>query len=60
MEKAVQTLHVERSRQRRDLAAPEEQEQRWERRPQRVRGETSQSRRVIGARSKARTGSYIL
>ncbi|XP_070696154.1 protein LSM14 homolog B [Pempheris klunzingeri] len=49
VEKAVQTLHVERSSQRRGLTASQEQEQRWERRPQRTRGEGSQTRRGTGA-----------
>ncbi|KAM9856166.1 protein LSM14 homolog B [Aulostomus maculatus] len=40
VEKAVQTLHVETSRRRRGLPTHQEQEQRWERRPQRARGET--------------------
>ncbi|KAG8002547.1 Protein LSM14-like protein B [Nibea albiflora] len=50
VEKAVQTLHVERSWQRRGSAASQEQEQRWERRrPQRTRGESFQTRSVTGA-----------
>ncbi|XP_040920334.1 protein LSM14 homolog B isoform X2 [Toxotes jaculatrix] len=47
VEKAVQTLQMERSRQRRGLTASQEQEQRWDRRrPQRTRGESSKTRRV--------------
>ncbi|CAK6957492.1 protein LSM14 homolog B [Scomber scombrus] len=45
VEKAVQTLHVEKPWQRRGLTAPPEPEQRWDRRrPQRTRGETFQTR----------------
>ncbi|KAE8293679.1 Protein LSM14-like protein B Protein FAM61B-like protein RNA-associated protein 55B [Larimichthys crocea] len=50
VEKAVQTLHVERSWQRRGSTASQEQDQRWERRrPQRTRGESFQTRKVTGA-----------
>lgn len=53
VEKAVQTLHVDRSRQRRGSTASQEQEQRWERRrPQRTRGESFQSRKGTGPSSK--------
>ncbi|XP_071332841.1 protein LSM14 homolog B isoform X2 [Trachinotus anak] len=50
VEKAVQTLHMERSRQRRSLIPSQEQEQqrrdrRW---PQRTRGDSSQTRRGSG------------
>ncbi|XP_053174392.1 protein LSM14 homolog B [Scomber japonicus] len=45
VEKAVQTLHVEKPWQRRGLTAPQEPEQRWDRRrPQRTRVETFQTR----------------
>lgn len=54
VEKAVQTLHVERSWPRRELTTPQEKDQRWDRRrAPGVRGQTSQSRRVIGAGGKA-------
>ncbi|KAK2851637.1 hypothetical protein Q5P01_007913 [Channa striata] len=48
VEKAVQTLQVERSRQKRGLIASQEQEQeqQWERRPRRPRGDGSQTRRL--------------
>ncbi|XP_035013926.1 protein LSM14 homolog B isoform X2 [Hippoglossus stenolepis] len=53
VEKAVQTLHVDRYRQRGGLSASQEQEQWWDRRwPQRTRGEGSKSSRVSGATSK--------
>ncbi|XP_040008683.1 protein LSM14 homolog B isoform X2 [Xiphias gladius] len=53
VEKAVQTLHMERYRQRRGLTASQEQEQLWERRqPQRTRGESSQIRRGTGTTMK--------
>ncbi|XP_044207537.1 protein LSM14 homolog B [Thunnus albacares] len=57
VEKAVQTLHVEKSWQRRGFTAPQEQEQRWERRrPQRTRGETSQTRGSTRATMKSGPG----
>ncbi|XP_073326494.1 protein LSM14 homolog B [Pagrus major] len=57
VEKAVQTLHVERSRQRRGSTESQEQEQRWERRrPQRTRGESFQTRRGTGASMKSGPG----
>nr|XP_020466295.1 protein LSM14 homolog B [Monopterus albus] len=45
VEKAVQTLSVDRSMQRRDLTPFQEQQQQWERKraPQRARGEGSQT-----------------
>ncbi|XP_038578094.1 protein LSM14 homolog B isoform X2 [Micropterus salmoides] len=50
VEKAVQTLHVEISGQRRGLTASWEREQQWERRrPQRTRGGSLQGRRGTGA-----------
>uniref|UniRef100_A0A3B4VPQ0 LSM family member 14B n=1 Tax=Seriola dumerili TaxID=41447 RepID=A0A3B4VPQ0_SERDU len=49
VEKAVQTLQMERSRQWRGLNPSQEQEQRWERRRlQRTRGDSSQTRRGSG------------
>ncbi|XP_035501414.2 protein LSM14 homolog B isoform X1 [Scophthalmus maximus] len=49
VEKAVQTLHVERSMQRRSLTVSQEQEPWWERRrPQRTREEGPKSRRGPG------------
>ncbi|XP_044068479.1 protein LSM14 homolog B isoform X2 [Siniperca chuatsi] len=56
VEKAVQTLNVERSGQRRGLTASQEREQWWERRPQRTRGESSQTRRGAGATMKSGPG----
>ncbi|XP_030277916.1 protein LSM14 homolog B isoform X2 [Sparus aurata] len=57
VEKAVQTLHVDRSRQRRGSTASQEQEQRWERRrPQRTRGESFQSRKGTGPSMKSGPG----
>ncbi|XP_042347615.1 protein LSM14 homolog B-like [Plectropomus leopardus] len=57
VEKAVQTLHVDRSRQTGGLTAPQEREQLWERRrPQRPRGESSQTRRGTGATMKSGPG----
>ncbi|XP_041802517.1 protein LSM14 homolog B-like [Chelmon rostratus] len=54
VEKAVQTLNVQRSWQRRGSAVSQEQEQRWERRrPQRTRGESVQMRRGAGATMKS-------
>uniref|UniRef100_A0A3B4XRB8 LSM family member 14B n=1 Tax=Seriola lalandi dorsalis TaxID=1841481 RepID=A0A3B4XRB8_SERLL len=48
VEKAVQTLQMERSRQWRGLTPSQEQEQRWDRRRlQRTRGDSSQTRRVV-------------
>ncbi|KAM6981985.1 protein LSM14 homolog B [Tautogolabrus adspersus] len=44
VEKAVQTLHVDRARQRRALTTSYEQEQRWERRPPRTRHESPRTR----------------
>ncbi|XP_022594777.1 protein LSM14 homolog B-like [Seriola dumerili] len=53
VEKAVQTLQMERSRQWRGLNPSQEQEQRWERRRlQRTRGDSSQTRRGSGTISK--------
>ncbi|XP_019951844.1 protein LSM14 homolog B [Paralichthys olivaceus] len=53
VEKAVQTLNVERYRQRGGLSASQEQEQWWDRRcPQRTRVEVSRTTRVPGAISK--------
>ncbi|XP_060912956.1 protein LSM14 homolog B-like isoform X4 [Labrus mixtus] len=49
VEKSVQTLHVDGSRQRRALTTSHEQEQRWERRPPRTRHESPQTRRGTGA-----------
>ncbi|XP_020485212.3 protein LSM14 homolog B isoform X1 [Labrus bergylta] len=49
VEKSVQTLHVDGSRQRRALTTSHEQEQRWERRPPRTRQESPQTRRGTGA-----------
>ncbi|XP_056241504.1 protein LSM14 homolog B isoform X1 [Seriola aureovittata] len=49
VEKAVQTLQMERSRQWRGLTPSQEQEQRWDRRRlQRTRGDSSQTRRGSG------------
>uniref|UniRef100_A0A3B5AU53 LSM family member 14B n=1 Tax=Stegastes partitus TaxID=144197 RepID=A0A3B5AU53_9TELE len=49
VEKAVQTLHVDRSRQRRGVTAFRTQEQQWDRgRPQRTSGGSSQIRRGTG------------
>ncbi|XP_074537465.1 protein LSM14 homolog B-like [Halichoeres trimaculatus] len=45
VEKAVQTLNVDRSRLRRPLTASQEQEQRWEKRPPRTRQESPLTRR---------------
>ncbi|XP_035863836.1 protein LSM14 homolog B isoform X1 [Sander lucioperca] len=57
VEKAVQTLHVDRSRQRGGLTPSREQERQWEkRRPQRPRGESSQTRRGTGAIMKSGPG----
>ncbi|XP_067383229.1 protein LSM14 homolog B-like isoform X2 [Channa argus] len=65
VEKAVQTLHVERSGEKRGLTASQEQEQRqgqeqeqqWERRrPRRTRGDGSQTRRGTGIATKPRRG----
>ncbi|XP_070767026.1 protein LSM14 homolog B [Enoplosus armatus] len=59
VEKAVQTLHVERPGQRRGLIASQEQEQeqRWERRrPPRTRVESFQTRRGTGATMKSGPG----
>ncbi|XP_054465683.1 protein LSM14 homolog B isoform X2 [Anoplopoma fimbria] len=57
VEKAVQTLHVDRSRQRGGLTASEERAQQWERmRPQRPRVESSQTRRGTGASMKSGPG----
>ncbi|XP_076597753.1 protein LSM14 homolog B [Chaetodon auriga] len=54
VEKAVQTLHVQRPWQRRGSTVSQEQEQRWERRrPQRTRGESVQARRGTGATMKS-------
>ncbi|XP_026189256.1 protein LSM14 homolog B [Mastacembelus armatus] len=47
VEKAVQTLQVESSRQSRGLTASQDQDQQWERRRQRTRGESSQTRMGI-------------
>lgn len=53
VEKAVQTLQVEKSWQGRGFIAPQEQEQHWDRRrPQRTRGEVSQTRGSTRATSK--------
>ncbi|XP_060930437.1 protein LSM14 homolog B-like [Limanda limanda] len=53
VEKSVQTLQVDRYRQRGGLSASQEQEQGWDRRwPQRTRGEGSKTSRVSGATSK--------
>ncbi|CAJ1084852.1 LOW QUALITY PROTEIN: protein LSM14 homolog B [Xyrichtys novacula] len=57
VEKAVQTLHVDRSRQRRPLTASQEQEWRWERRrPLRTRQESPQTRGISGATRRSRPG----
>lgn len=47
VEKAVQTLNVDRSRLRRPLTVSQEQEHRWEKRPPRTRQESPQTRRGI-------------
>ncbi len=53
VEKAVQTLHVERSRQRGGLNASQEQEPWWEsRRPPGTGGGSFQTRRGTGVASK--------
>ncbi|GAA6216447.1 protein LSM14 homolog B [Lates japonicus] len=58
VEKAVQTLHMERSWQRRGLTASQEREQRWERwRPQRTRGESPQTRG--GTRTTMKSGPVV-
>ncbi|XP_074499911.1 protein LSM14 homolog B isoform X2 [Sebastes fasciatus] len=59
VEKAVQTLHVDISRQRGGLTASQEreQQQQWERRrPQRPRGESFQTRRGTGATMRSGPG----
>ncbi|XP_041654566.1 protein LSM14 homolog B [Cheilinus undulatus] len=56
VEKAVQTLQVDRSRQRRALTSSQEQEQRWRRRPPRARQESPQARRGTGATGKLGPG----
>ncbi|XP_029362415.1 protein LSM14 homolog B isoform X2 [Echeneis naucrates] len=54
VEKAVQTLQVERSRQRRGLTTFQGNQQRWERRqPQRTRGDGFQTRRGSGTTMKS-------
>ncbi|KAM9350797.1 protein LSM14 homolog B [Symphorus nematophorus] len=59
VEKAVQTLHVDRLKQRRGSTASQEQEQRWERRrPMRPRGESFQTRRGTGATRKSGPGMH--
>ncbi|KAL7398752.1 hypothetical protein ABVT39_014606 [Epinephelus coioides] len=58
VEKAVQTLQVDRLRQRGGLTAPQEREQLWERRrPQRPKGDSSQSRRGTAATMKSGPGA---
>lgn len=50
VEKAVQTLHADRSRLRGLVVSQEQEPQRWDRRrPQMTRGESSQARRATGA-----------
>ncbi|XP_017264966.1 protein LSM14 homolog B isoform X2 [Kryptolebias marmoratus] len=51
VEKAVQTLQVDRSRQRRGLTMPQEQQEWSSRRPQRTRREGSPTQRDAGATS---------
>ncbi|XP_068454345.1 protein LSM14 homolog B [Clinocottus analis] len=57
VEKGVQTLHVDGSRQMGGLTASQERLMQWERRrPQRPRGESPQTRRGTGASMKAGPG----
>ncbi|KAI9516237.1 hypothetical protein NQZ68_019083 [Dissostichus eleginoides] len=56
VEKSVQTLQVDRTRQRGDFAVSQEREQQWERRPQKPRGEIPQTRRATGANMKSGPG----
>ncbi|XP_040048462.2 protein LSM14 homolog B-B isoform X1 [Gasterosteus aculeatus] len=53
VEKASQTLHVDRLRQRGGFAASQEPAQQWERRPQRPRRASPQNRRATGANLKS-------
>ncbi|XP_035512655.1 protein LSM14 homolog B [Morone saxatilis] len=57
VEKAVQTFHLDRFRQRRGSTESQEQEQQWERRrPQRTPRESFQTRRGTGAMMKSGPG----
>ncbi|KAI4824118.1 hypothetical protein KUCAC02_012661 [Chaenocephalus aceratus] len=56
VEKSVQTLQVDRTRQRGDFSVSQEREQQWERRPQKPRAEIPQTRRATGANMKSGPG----
>ncbi|KAK5863836.1 hypothetical protein PBY51_000833 [Eleginops maclovinus] len=56
VEKSVQTVQVDRTRQRGGFSQQQQQQQQWERRPQKPRGEIPQTRRVTGANLKSGLG----